>query len=613
MRSLVAATAVCSLVSACVSAESSSTSLTAPTDAAGLEDGSAAGAAGSAGSGVDAAQGGESGAAADGGSEAQPVDADPEAPDAFEEPAPDVPNPCSAQQCFVGGMCVESGTPEPTNPCKACLPAQSPLGWTDDAANVTCDGQPYWHGVTRAIGKTPYGHATAISCHNCYAAGLAATLSKIHQAQADGADLIELDLKEQGGSVYVQHNDDGTTVGPKLPEVLADAQLKAGDQLLFLEFKETAPSDAFVTAVLDALAASGYGAAGRPVVLRAFDNVSESILIARRLLATGPYASLRPHVRLHVLFSQGDGTDIGALQSRIGQWRAKGVHGVEFEYQTPNLPGAIGQARLLDLGTNVWTVPVSMGEVFVSSLRDEADALTVDYPVAKARAVVTDKNGLVYFNVWDQDSTAASLAWRRSDTTVFSAPVGGAGQPSWVQGAAGADLVGTVLRFDASQQQAIALYDADSDATAGYFVSAAVHFDQAIPADGDTLVLIGKADSGAFSLEVFNPAGGGNADAELRFGVYVDGAYRYATWPASGLTTNQSYLITGAYDGDGSVWLWVNNSSGSTTSAGPYAGGVVPNDSAVMVGADPQAGAAPRFFFSGKLQMALVQKWANHP
>jgi len=571
--------------------------------AAGAAEGGAAGDGGS-------AQGGASGegGSSQGGSSGEP-DAGQDAP---ADVAPDAPFPCNADECYVAGQCYPAGTPHPSDPCQACLPSKSATTWTKDDSNTACDGLPFWSGVTRAIAKTPYGHTTAISCHNCYTSELSSTLVKIHSAQTNGADLIELDLKEQGGTVYVQHDDNGSVAGPKLTDVLADQPLKAGDQMLFMEFKETAPTDTSVKQVLDALVANGFGKAGRPVVLRAFDSVSQSLLIARRLLATAQYASLRPYVRLMVLFAQADGNDIAALQTRVLQARGKGYHGVEFEYRTPNLFGALTYARSLDLGINVWTVPSSMGEVFVANLRDEVDAITVDYPVDKSRAVVAANNGLFYLNVWNQSGSGGKVKWYRGNTTAYDALVGGAGQPSIETLPAGEDRFGTSLVFASAQQQYIPLYDADNDVSTGYFVSTVVNFDNMIPADGDTSVLLGKADAGSFSLELFNPAGNGDTDAVLRFGVYVAGSYRYATYPAGQLSGTRSYLITGAFDGDGGTWLWVDNDASATTSAAAVTGGVVQNDSTMLLGADPQGAAAPRFFFSGKIQMVLVQKWANH-
>jgi glycerophosphoryl diester phosphodiesterase len=511
---------------------------------------------------------------------------------------------------MAGGSCVEAGTPNPADPCQACLPVANGNGWSQDDANVTCDSLPYWAGVQRSLPRTPYDHENAVSCHNCYASSLSATLDKIHAAQASGADLIELDIKDEGGTVYVQHDDTGSTSAPRFAEVLADPGLKAGNQLLFIETKETAPSESYLRAVLDQLAAAGYGVAGRPVVLRTFDSLRDNLIIARKLLATPTYAAMRPHVRLHVLFPSAEGADVAALQTKVAASKQRGFHGVEFEYRTPNLFGALAYAKSLGMGTSLWTLPVSMGEAFIAALRDEVDALTVDYPVSQARAVIQDDNALVYLNAWDQPATASSVRWfGSSHIAVHQAPVNVGGSPTTESLPVGEDRFGTSLVFDAAASQSLTFLDADASPAAGYLVATVVNFDALSLPEGETQMVLGKANAGGFALELHNPAGAENTI--LRFGVYVDGAYRYATYPASGLGGSESYLVIGAYDGDGSVRLWVNNSETGTTTAGPFAAGVGQNDVPILLGADPEVGPA-RFFFSGKVQMALVQEWGNH-
>ncbi|MEB2310860.1 MAG: glycerophosphodiester phosphodiesterase [Sorangiineae bacterium] len=526
-------------------------------------------------------------------------------------------NPCGADACSIGGSCVESGAPNPSDPCQACLPALAPAAWTDDTSNVACDGQPYATGIARALPKTPYGHPTGLSCHNCYAStgatALADTLAKVHQAQADGADFIELDIRETGGTVYVQHDDGAAIVGPKFADVLADAALKSGDQILFIESKETAPTDAFIGAVLDLLVANGYGKSGRPVVLRAFDAIADNLRIARKLLGRAKYAGLRPYVRLHVLYGGGDGNDIAALQNRISSVRGAGMHGVEFEYRTRNLFGALAYARSLDLGVNLWTIPVTFGEVFVASMRDEVDVITSDYPVIRARAVVADANGVLYFNTARQKESSGSLSWQRANSLSQITPVGGAERPSFVTRASGSSLFGTVLSFDSSKQAYLPFpNNMNNDPNAGYLVSAVVKFGSLTPKAGDTAVILGKADAGSFSLELYKGAG---VPGVLRFAVFAQGQYWYATAPITALDTTRSFIVTGAYDGNGSVWLWIDNSADASTTAGPVTAGVSINGSRLLLGADPQDGAAPasqRFFFDGEVQMAVVQKWADH-
>jgi glycerophosphoryl diester phosphodiesterase len=517
----------------------------------------------------------------------------------------DVSNGCPADECAIDGSCVEPGTPSASDPCEVCVRSENAHGYWHDATSPACDDKPYWTGVTRPLAQTPYGRKTAISCHNCYvtsgssAESLTNTLAKLHAAQASGADLLELDVKDQGGVTYVEHEDSGSTNGALLATVLADSALKSGNQLLFVEMKEKTEDEYFVRHVLEALKANGYATAGRPVVLRAFDDVSHNLAIARRLLATADFVALRPYVRLHVL--------IDTQAASVEKVKAAGYHGVEFQYQAANLFGAVDRATSLDLGTNAWTIPVTNGEVFVSTLRDEVDAITCEYPVAKARSLVATKNGLLYVNASAQP-IGPTATWFADDATPHSFPVGGASAPK-LEDAGMGPLFGSALVFEAGAQRRLATYDADNDVSAGYLVSAVVQFAETTPSLAGTAVIAGKADSGGFSLELFTPAGGPTV---LRFGVFVDGAYQYATYPASKLTTTRSYVVTGAYDGDGQVWIWVDDDATDSTKAGPVTGGVTQDDSLLLVGADPQGAGAPRFFFSGKLRSLLVQKWANH-
>ena len=66
----------------------------------------------------------------------------------------------------------------------------------------------------------------------------------------------------------------------------------------------------------------------------------------------------------------------------------------------------------------------------------------------------------------------------------------------------------------------------------------------------------------------------------------------------------------GAYNGDGAVRLWVNNIE--RTASTSISGGVGLDNSPVVIGADPQGATNRRFFFKGKIQQVIVQKWRNH-
>ena len=477
----------------------------------------------------------------------------------------------------------------------------------------------FWNGVERALATTPHGHIAAISAHNCYSDGLAtpaanlgATLDRLHTAQAVGADLLELDVKEQAGVIRVDHNDDGGTEGALLAEALADPALQAGDQILFIELKESAPTDRFVRGVLDLLLEhrEHYARNGRPVVLRSFNATALSLSLAQTALADPRYALIRQYVRLSELYGR-DQAGVAASQALIEAAAGRGYDMIELHYQESNLFAKLLRARALGLGVNLWTVPVTVGEVFVANARQEVDAITVDYPVMQARRYVEDANALFHLNAWEFAEDATSLAYLRTGTETFTAAAGGVGQPTVEAGARGTTLYGGHLGFLSANTQALALYDSDTLAAGdGVLVSAVVRFNILEIADGATAAILNKSQSGGWALELFNPAGA--ATTVLRFGVFVGSAYVYATYPASSLNTTDSYFLTGAYDGDGSVRLWIDNDASGTTVGAAILGGMINNDVPAVIGADPEAGGASRFYFDGQVQMVMAQSWGAH-
>jgi len=472
----------------------------------------------------------------------------------------------------------------------------------------------YWDGANRSLATSPLGNIAAISAHNCYtvstnpSSSLSATLVKIHDAQAKGADLIELDVKYEGGTIYVDHDDDGGTEGAYLSQVLFDSALMAGNQILFIESKEKTPDTTYITVLLNLLSEYDYARMGRPVVIRAFHSIRQNLEMTRDVLDAPPYWHIRPWVKLSELFSKDQVTNIAQFQQLILDSKNDQFHGVEFHYQDRNIFGKLTYARNLGLGINVWTIPASVGEVFVADLREEVDAITVDYPLDKARQVVEDNNVLIYMNAWNQDGAGNVVEWIDEFGFTNQSPVNTTNAPDFNTWATGEDLYGGVLTFHAASQEIIRYYDADNDPGEGFFVTAVVNFDDLTIADGDTMAILNKSDAAGFALELFNPVG--SVETVLRFGVYV-GGYVYATYPASYLNLDDSYFLTGAYDGDGGIWLWINNTHDNVTN-GSATGGVAQNDSPVLLGADPQGAQSSRFHFSGKIQQACVLRWGAH-
>ncbi len=471
-----------------------------------------------------------------------------------------------------------------------------------------------WEGVERIMATSPQGEAAAVSCHNCYEDGestpalnMSATLSAIDAAVAAGADLIELDIKVQGADWLVGHDDDGSTSGANLADVLASPSLTDIDQPLFIEIKETSPAVTDLEALIYLLTDAGYMTNGRPVVLRTFNGRIANLTYAKTAIDSGDFPLHENYVRYSVLYDSNEESNMGDFQTLLTNAQALGYHMVEFNRSTPNLFGLLTWAQELDLLTGVWTVPASMGEVFCAFFRNEVDVITTDYPVDSCRTVIEDDNSLLYLNVWSYGNGTNSVASYRADDTPYPLSVGGTNQPALVPSPQGEDLYGGYLDFNAAESDHLSTWDADNNASEGYFAGLVVNFDEFQLASGETGALLNKSDSGGFAFEVVGSGGG-----QLRFGVHAAGDYHYATYPVSSLNGTDSYYLIGAYDGDGAVRLWVNGSTSGTTSSSSMTAGVTQNNSPVVIGADPQGASATRYYGDNKIQMVTLQKWANH-
>jgi hypothetical protein len=532
-------------------------------------------------------------------------------------------NPCNdpiaGSRCRIGGRCVLAGTPLDEWPCRVCLPAIDLHNWSVDETSPVCLERGFWTDVDHASAQTPHGRRVGIVCHNCYhqpnggdtsAGSEASTRVVIRNAQFAGADLIELDLKEQDGQIYVDHDDDGGVGGSHFATVLQNADLRDGTQPLYLELKELEPRAAFVETMLRDLMRFGFAVPGRPVFLRAFYDRRESLLLARQILAGAEFAPIRPHVRLNVLFRRNDPAAIAGAHDRILEIQNMAMHGVEFYYDDDNLLSKVAYARSLFLGVTLFTVPVRMGEVFIANSRDLVDALVVDYPIAATRTVIEEETGLVNLDMAEQDGAAGTIRYQRTDAQYQNLRIDGADGPDIEILGPGEDRFGGSLVFDANQEQSLTVYDADTAAGQGYFVSVLANFDDLDIPGGETRALVAKSDGGGFAIELYNPPG--LVGTVLRFGVRVGGRYYYATYPAAALNGTDAFWITGAYDGDGAVRMWVNNSDDGVTTSEAVVGGVVNNNSPIVIGADPQGAEVRRFHSSAKIQRVNVQRWRDH-
>lgn len=459
----------------------------------------------------------------------------------------------------------------------------------------------YWNDVGRNLPVSPLGNKIAISCHNCYGENTIATQGRVEKALNRKFDLIEFDLTlHSDGQVYIEHEDSEKGVG-SLVASLSDNRLQQSDAMLFFEIKEKystiEASDAMMLGILRALRDWGYAKPGRPIFLRAFmDTRYQHLVRAKELLNLPEFAQIRSNVRFHALIESD-------ARNHIRLAKSLGFDGVEFEYRRTNLYGTLMQAKLLGLGVGVYTTPASMGELFLSALREDLDFITTEYDngasanTNSARSLIEESTSLLYMNTAEQ--SAWPLSYKRTAPSRYFVPQANSSPSLEVLPIeADEDRVGGSMVF--SGKQSVTTWQADNDINGGYLVSAVVNFDDL--ASGESASIIAKSDSGGFALEQV-----GNM---LRFGVFVNGAYQYATMALSKLSGSDSYFVVGAYDGKGAVRIWINNIEGSPSNS--VSGGVVWNTSPIVIGADPQGATARRYYFKGKIQQVMVQRWRDH-
>lgn len=489
-------------------------------------------------------------------------------------------------------------------------------GWSESGTFVTTveyfEKAGFWNGVKRTVPETPTGHLTGVACHNCYldcgvdsADSLSQTLTLLHAAQSAEADLLELDVKVESGTWYVDHNDDGGVNGAFLESVLDDSALVFGDEMLFIELKETAPTESDIRTLLRMLFSRGYAVNGRPVFIRSFHHTAQGVWLTRGILERGDFPLNAPYVRLSVLFAESFAPTTDDYYAAIDEVVAGGAHFVELDYRSADLFSLIGHARSLGVGVALWTVAEPMGEVHCASLRNEADILITDYPVDHCCNAVEEEVGLLYLNAGDLAITATEIpyfgmggsAWPLDMTPPFA--------PSLEE-----DPSGTLLRFDASRQQHLDFYDADNEVDGGYLAALSAAFDDFDLQPLERRPIFNKAGAGGFAFELFRSESG--KDTVLRFGVDVAGASAYATYPTAHLKPTQFYWLVGVYDGEGAVQLWVNSRLDGTTSSPVLAGGVTLSDDPVVLGADLMSVPEVPKYFSGRVRLAELLRWWKH-
>jgi hypothetical protein len=504
---------------------------------------------------------------------------------------------------------------------QACLARErwSLVGHFD--TRVEYFNQPgFWRGLRAPVARTALGHACALMAHNSYVdtgdsqeESFADTWDKIQVALDRQVDVIELDFKDQDGVLLISHNDDGSATGARLVDILDQYALRHADTPLGLEIKEDNPTSDFGERVVDLLRTrrEDYVKNGRPMLVRAFLSRLVSLGQVRAALRAEANLFVRPYVRLSVIFPA-QGPDLTSFAGQLDQTLAAGATMVELPYRDPALPAKIHLARARGLAVAVWAIPGAFGEVFVTSLREEVDLLTADVVQLDARPLIEAPTSLLDLDAAATAPVPQGLPYQGApaDGTVLA--VNRPGQPYWEQPPVDrpvtSGLAGPYLQFDGTEQSQLP-YAGSLRAGGGVLISATLRFSDLGLDPGELRPILAQA--GGWTLELAWPAG---ADAGvLRFGVWVEGADgslqpAFATVPASSLNTVDSVLVTGAYDGDGGVRLWVNNRQTRTE---PYAlGGIAPLSLPVGLAGDPMdvAGKAGRRF-QGDIQRISVHAW----
>lgn len=509
-----------------------------------------------------------------------------------------------------------------------------------------------WDGVDKNVARTALRRKTAISCHNCYNGPnneifpLTAANSKVSDAVNRGADLIELDLSDRSnsGAICVTHLSGGGAClsgEPRLFDMLNNSTLRDSNAMLFLEIKSRGSSAKhFARKLFDMIINgknSSYAQPGRPVYIRAFASQVDGLSgIRNELFSNSKYSTLRQRIRFSVLYGErsndgywGGKGSIASLQSAIhADVYERGFDMVELNYQIKDILGAIKYAESLGLATGIWTVPEGFGEVFIAALREEVDEITTEYRVDLARDVVANSNTLAHLNTWPcNHSNWARYSYNFTGVEVsewtqlnVSPTAKGYGTPGSWEDPVGHDRFGCSLDFRSKQslaKRALPLDDRDNLSTGGFLVTAYVNFDNLSALLEGTMAIVNKSQNSGFALELHQQG----SKVFLRFGVHIAGSYRYHSYDVNDtnlggannrLNGRDGYLLIGAYDGNGGVYLWIDNRR--RNSGGSYIGGVTENNEPILIGADPEPGRdlKARFFFDGLVQQVSVLRWGDH-
>ncbi len=504
-----------------------------------------------------------------------------------------------------------------------------------------------WLGLARGLPESPMGREVAVSCNDCYRAVDGAILtdeearSKVDLALSRGADLIELDACWSDSELCVSREDvDDCSDRASLDGIGHSDSLTTSDAALSVEITEADadPTEfaAHLLGFFDVHRALVQN--GRPLHVRASESRLPYLLAVADALPAYPFIST--YVRLGVVYERTTYAAVGDMQNAVrDDVLGNGLDWVEFDHTTPNLLALVGFSRSLGLGVGLRTIPAVDGAAHITRLREEADALSTEYRVDLARDALVARNLLarvdarlcespadetveVFRNDPHNDGALTSETIPLDVTPTADA----VGSPPMRDAPAGGDQYGCYFRFTEATDPARVLDLGVTTATrGGYWVSAALNFDNLALAEGELMTIVSNAEAAGFSLELVGRTSG----TVLRFCAHVSGDYRcreHTVYVGSGqagvvdspigaLNGTDSYHVVGAY-AEGTLKLWINGQGIDEGDA--YTDAVRLSPVHALVGANPQVATQespglPINYFLGMIQEATVVDWGPVP
>ena len=362
---------------------------------------------------------------------------------------------------------------------------------------------------------------------------------------------------------------------------------------------------------------------GRPVIVSSTDLLV--VLAAAELLAlNADLACLRDALLLGYRWTPTpDDPPFDSLLQRVSDLAAAGGALIELPHDLPRLEEVTARARLTRLRVGLYGFgdpadPSFPWAAALASHRETVDLVEVSGDPLIAREVLTSTSspGLILLDMLAQSSDG-SLHWFSEGGGPGAAPVEHVQDlsllpepPTWEVAGSGdcAPMAGPRLAFQGGAS--LPLKDVVWDPAGGVLVSAVVAF-SALNFQGDTRTIVGKCEQSGWCLEFEKHLG----QLFLQFAIHVDGEYRFAMIPADALEPNRTYLITGAYDGDGVVELLVDGRrdyAGATWQSvqEEVTGPITVNTLPVCVGADPyKIPGVMRNHLLGWVQRVMVLGW----